>query len=127
MKIITVYELLGMVKDGKLEDGTKFKYDDDYFKYWKKSNSFDRYKDKTYTTVQYYNDNLCDLTMLNDEVEILEEEKLESLIMCIDDIYPNQMSRAYIQHNFEEVAKHNFEIIHKEFNKIIDYLNSKGD
>ena len=69
---------------------------------------------------------------LNDEVEIIEEEKkipekLENLIMCINNINTGEMSSAYRQYDFEEVAKHNFEIIHKKFNELIDYLNSKGE
>ena len=75
MKTIKIIDLLVKIANGELEDETKFKYNDDYFKYWKNSNSFDRYEDNTYTTVQYYNDNLYDLSMLNDEVEVIEEDK----------------------------------------------------
>lgn len=115
---ITIYELLGMVKDGKLEDETKFKYNNDYFKYWKKSNSFDRYEDKTYTTVQYYNDDLYDLTMLNEEVEILEEEKKIPEKLDIKDIYScDDYQQIHI----------NFKSTWNKINEIIDYLKSKGE
>lgn len=86
MKII---DLLNKIANGELEGGTKFKYDDNYFKYWKTSNSFDRYYDSTYTSVQYYNDNLWKLSDLNNEVEIIEEDKkIEKIHYSVEaDIY----------------------------------------
>lgn len=83
---ITIYELLGLVKDGKAPK--KIKYEDEIWECLKE---------------EYYNCKdgrilLCDLffnykiqTFINDEVEIIEEpkkiEKIDEILM-IDDLIP---------------------------------------
>lgn len=106
---ITMYELLGMIKDGKAPK--KIKYED---------RTYSLYLDEENN--HYYQDDKCKYFMLsiscfeelNDEVEILEEEKkipekLEDIIKdgCIE-------------------APNNF-ILMDKINEIIDYLKSKGD
>ena len=73
---ITIYELLGLVKDGKapkkiIHNNIKLKYDEgneDYFKYYGKG----LFEYKFTTCVDF----------LNDEVEIIEEDKKIKEMEC---------------------------------------------
>jgi hypothetical protein len=116
MKIITMYELLGMIKDGKAPDKIKFdnmiwEFDGDY------------YKSESGFVLEEY----CNLTTsLNYEIEILEEEKKipEKINEDIDYIdfniklFPTTSSTKF---NYKE------KVIINKINEIIDYLKSKGD
>lgn len=105
---ITMYELLGMVKDGKAPK--KIKY----------INSIWEYDEET---KDYIHDNLWLIYSMNSiglterEVEILEEEKKipEKLDLILDEQFTNNELQAYI---YETQVK---------INEIIDYLKSKGD
>ena len=120
MKIITMYELLGIVKDGKAPK--KIIYDKS--EYWYNGLEKDYYK---YTTKDYNDEDveyLFDYKItetLNDTVEILEEEKkIPEKILTIRDVSGK---------NSEDI-NHNFSIIWYKMNEIIDcldYLKSKGD
>ena len=72
MKVI---DLLNKIANKELKDETKIIYDGDYFKYWKKNNTFDRYTNSFFETVEYYNDDLFTMNNLNDEVEIINDEE----------------------------------------------------
>ena len=113
MKVITMYELLGMVKDGKAPK--KIKYDNIIFEY-----------DDIYYIAEHntYLDEYCDLSrVLNDEVEILEVETLEEKKKIPEKLeeYIHTDSLNYNQCNYM------FEILTNKYNEIIDYLNNKGD
>jgi hypothetical protein len=99
---ITMYELLGMVKDGKELPKLENEVEKDFAYY-----VYDKWGDTC---------NLKDLKkILNDEVEILEEEKkIPEKLGKIDD------NDGYIDQN--DVIK-----IGKKVDEIIDYLKSKGD
>jgi len=105
---ITIYELLGMVKDG--EAPKKIIYDKS--KYFYNGLEKDYY---TYTTKDFKDEDIEYLfdykitEILNDEVEILEEKKIPEKIK---DKYCSQISKV-------ELAQ--------KYNEIIDYLKSKGD
>ena len=110
MKII-MYELLGMVKDGKAPK--KIKYDDMIWEY-----DGDYYSSKNNIILEEY----CNLTTsLNDEVEILEEEKKIPEKLNIElNIDDENKVNCYRATNLEcDLA---FKI-----NEIIDYLKSKGE
>lgn len=108
---VTMYELLEMVKDGKAPKKIK-------------------YEDRTYTLYldeennHYYQDDKCKYFMLsvscfealNNEVEILEEEKK---------IPENNFN--YIYSCEDEHIMANFANIKTTLKDIIDYLKSKGD
>lgn len=118
---ITIYELLGRVKDGKAPKKIKYKYKkynfDDYGIYTKKI-----IKDLLFE---------CD-NNLNDEVEILEEEKkipekedelIRYNIQEFDDL------KEFVEITTNDVFGKINKIINKQ-NKIIDYLDyfkSKGE
>ena len=118
---ITIYDLLGMIKDGEAPNKIKYKnkiyqwkeYDVCYGKImtkkgWVKEYGYVAEENRTYFYLKH-----C-YQGLNDEVEILEEpkgipEKLKDVIKdgCIK-------------------AVNNFELMDK-INEIIDYLESKGE
>ena len=103
---ITMYELLGMLKDGIAPK--KIKYDNCIFKY-----DGIYYMTEDDTT---YLDEYCDLSrVLNEEVEILEEKKI-----------PEKLTTEYLAKSSQRVQD---DILDK-INEIIDYLDylkSKGD
>ena len=76
---ITIYELLGMIKDGKapkkiIYDGKIYEYQGDDYLYRDKDKKEHWLFSESYTKKQMWLDDF-----LNDEVEILEEDKIEKL------------------------------------------------
>lgn len=120
---ITMYELLGMIKDGKAPK--KFKYDTHEWIYNYESSAYCNGKGLEFE--DYMNDGL--IKYLNDTVEILEEEKK----------IPGKLNLYYHINNDveEETGETTFndlcDIIgnlrkHEDtINSIIDYLKSKGE
>lgn len=121
MKTITIYELLGMIKDGKeLPKKIKvldvvYEFDDHYGDYYNKS--LDRFLFVYMTSEEEWKLAF----FLNMQVEILEEEKKipekleyydDSIAWVIDDV--GQLS---------DVDK----VIIDKLNDIIDYLKNKGE
>lgn len=124
-KIITIYELLGLVKDGKAPK--KIKYEDIIWKYDLQENEY--IKDGDYWLFQdYFPNNLNFLDCLNDKVEILEEdkpmiEKIDGGIITSRGAYTN-LNDVYkdMSTSYETID----DIIIK-INEIIDYINRKED
>ena len=125
-KIISVYELLGLIKDGKAPKMIKYK-DNNY--------TFTGYDYRCILTdiekgfVEYwlignYNQDLRHL--LNDKVEILEEDK--SIIEKIDTTTENTL---FIMECFTGIPEKgqdwNFNVLKDKLNEVIDYLNRKED
>lgn len=119
---ITMYELLGMVKDGKTP---KIKFNNSIYEYHDKEHGYCRYyHDNTYICLNtdYY---LFDI--LNDEVEILEEKNRipEKLDYCEENTFSKRQNgmtsedRRLLDSNFKEIGN--------KINSIIDYLKSKGE
>lgn len=74
MKTIKIIDLLNKIVNGEMI-GTKFKYDNDYFMVGD-SGQINRYADDRFSELEYAYDNLgLDYDGLNDEIEIIEEEK----------------------------------------------------
>ena len=133
---ITMYELLGMVKDGKAPKKVKYKdkiyyYHEGYdFNYMYNSSdhspmdrdkslfTFDSFKMKDGR--RCWNDNAV-IDFLNDEVEILEGEKK----------IPEKLGKyAYVDGDFADVWSRSETLLKDKINEIIDcldYLKSKGD
>lgn len=108
---ITIYELLGLVKDGKAPKKIKYNgvvlvYEDTYEDYWCYSGKYlFEYKFAT-----------CN-DFLNDYVEIIEEpKKIEKIARC-DDI---KMTHYGELHKPTE----NEEILRIKFNELIDEINN---
>lgn len=109
MKII-IYELLGMVKDGKASDVTT-------------NFMFDR---KKYNLLGFLDEYTLDINSLNWEIEILEEEKkipekLEEFDIQGLEVSGYSMTQA--EYLLEDGVKENRKMI----NWILDYLKNKGD
>lgn len=125
---ITIYELLGMVKDGnapkKIKIGNKiYNYEtfnigkgDNYFTAeWEEVKGYRINYDGTYYYLKIRDYNL------NDEVEILKEEKkIPEKIEYYDD------SIAWVIDNVGQLSDVDKVIIDK-LNQVIDYLKSKGE
>lgn len=109
---ITMYELLGMIKDGKIPK--KIKFNEDIYTYHDKEHGYCKHHyDNTYICInsEYY---LFDI--LDDEVEILEEEKK----------IPEKLYGIVNPKEGTEKLPSNEQLMFK-INEIIDYLKSKGD
>lgn len=116
IKTIKIIDLLNKIANDVLED-IKFRYKGDYFKYYKSNHQIDRYEDNTYRTVAYYNDDMFNHLNLNDEVEIIEEDKKIKKIIGSAEYNKN--------YSFDEHMKriaHNFDVTQNKINEIIDRL-----
>jgi len=109
---ITIYELLGLVKDGKTPK--KIKTDTGIFKLEIEDDELHyRCNDGGILTFDYYIEN----NKLNNEVEIIEEpKKIEKIARC-DDI---KMTHYGELHKPTE----NEEILRIKFNELIDEINN---
>jgi len=124
---ITMYELLGLVKDGKAPK--KILYNN-YRVYELDEYNHYMYKDIDNTYIDLYDETFnCELDeFLNDKVEIIEykEEKEEKKI-------PEKLSTWFSVETKQskelniEYANTNFENMYEKINSIIDYLKSKGE
>ena len=117
---ITIYELLGMIKDGKAPK--EVKREGHYYTY----NEFEKdYYEGMGYDYEYLIKNTSN-DRLNDEVEIIEEkkkipEKLNNFTTSVGRVDDSNVEE-YIQTLFEQ----QYEIFNK-INSIIDYLKSKGE
>lgn len=107
---ITIYELLGMIKDGKTPK--KIKYDDMIWEY-----DGDYYSSKNNIILEEY----CNLTTsLKDEIKIIEpqEHKIpEKIKMRVDSV-------GDINNKIENLNLNQM-IIEDKINEILDYLEEK--
>ena len=112
MKII-VYELLGMVKDGKIDLDTKIKIDNVII-------------DVSDLLGAY----IFNKKRLNDEVEIIEEYKIpDKLDYCNENTFIEQKETTYLSQKERILLDSNFKELGNKINEIInylDYLKRKG-
>ena len=114
-KFITIYELLGLIKDDKAPKSIIYK--NEYFKYSKENRDY-------IGENNYLFSDFADLiSILNDKVEILEEDKpiIEKLYIGKNDItYDDGVIR-------DDELVDNFIDIKDKINEIIEYINRKED
>ena len=118
-KTITIYELLGLVKDKKVPKNIKYEYV--IWEYSLQENDYRKGKEDYWLFEDYFPNNLNFLDCLQDQVEILEDNKLiiEKLRIARNDItYDDGSMRD------DELADSIIEIKDK-MNEIIDYINRK--
>lgn len=113
---ITMYELLGLVKDGKAPK--KIMYNNIV---WEYVNHKQDYRSR-HNAELFFNDEINNtwiMTHLNTQIEILKEEKKlpEKL-----DVLVEVMSSDKIGVLTNEIGE-----IQRRFNQLLDYLKSKGD
>lgn len=114
---ITIYELLGMIKDGKLKDGTKIRCSDFPATYVYKNGTIGFYGAEEFIELTL-RDILENINYAN--YEILEEKKIpEKLEIYKSDDGTITGLRESINIMFNDTAS--------RINSIIDYLKSKGD
>jgi hypothetical protein len=110
-KTITVYELLGLVKDGKTPD--KIKYGNYYCYYNKEKNEY-----VDYAGISIFAWDYVVMNSLNNTVEIIEDndklEKIKSL---------NNVGGSTNLAEFEDKQHLNNHILKDKINKIIDHIN----
>ena len=121
---ITIYELLGMIKDGEAPYKVKYKneiYIMDNLEYFYVNN-----ENKTPLFESIF-DNYSDYVALNEEVEILDNLEIEKKIpekltdiLRVDDLIPPVNENMY--KIWAQTIKN-----HNKINSIIDYLKSKGE
>lgn len=119
---ITIYELIGLVKDGKAPE--KIRYNNEIWKYDDEL--------KTYDNDDYGSDLLeklfyevCISDFINNEVEIIEEpKKIEKLLLDMNSINKGNMTADYENYTVGNIAEHNFGVIYKKINELIDEINN---
>lgn len=109
MKTITMYELLGLIKEGKAPK--KIKYNDYIYTVGRNTRKhfIDYYSEEDEWCFNYY----VKYENLNDTVEILEEEK--KIPEKIKDKYCSQISKVELAQKYNEIIDY------------LEYLKSKGD
>lgn len=116
---ITIYELLGMVKDDKLMP-KKIKFEN-YIYIWRKIQ-----KDYFCEQINYSLESIIGEELFSNldlEVEILEEEKrIPEKLSTWFSVETKQSKELNI-----EYANTNFENMYDKINEICDYLKSKGE
>ena len=122
-KTITIYELLGLIKDGKAPkkieyQGNYLEFDGEDYKYYKGAETLSEDSLVKYIAVGN----------LNDTVEILEEDK-----PIIEKINGGIITSRAVYTNFNDVFKDmskSYETIDDiiiKLNEVIDYINRKED
>ena len=111
MKTITIHELLGMVKDGKAPK--RIIYDEYVYKLNEDIKNYEREIDP-FTTINW---DYIVMNCLNEEVEIIEEEKK----------IPEKLDLDWQNAFDEQVQQDCIKMISENINTILDYLKSKGE
>lgn len=112
--IITVYELLGLIKDGKAPK--KIKWENMEWNYDIENNEyFTKYKKYYWLFEEYIPNNVNFMNCLNDKVEILEEDK--PIIEKINDFIGATDNE--LMFNIREIKN--------KLNEIIDHINKKEE
>ena len=115
-KFITVYELLGLIKDGKAPK--KIKWENMEWNYDIENNEyFTKYKKYYWLFEEYIPNNVNFMDCLNDKVEILEEDK-----PIIEKIEINKYN--FHNTNHSKLLK-NQQMLETKLNEIIDHINRK--
>ena len=119
-KTITIYELLGLIKDGK--EPKKIKYGETNFIYIGKENDY--YNEKT-DNLYLFKDYICTLEDLNEKVEILEEDKpiIEKLKIKDNKVIGKWENGSDYHYTLSAPQV----VIINKINEVIDYLNKKED
>lgn len=124
---ISVYELLGLIKDGKAPK--KIKYEDIIWKYDMQENEYTKEKEDYWLFQDYFPNNLNLLDCLEDKLEILEEDKsiIEKLKLRNKDITFGLMNEwlNFTPNQNEQKICSAIESIGIKINEIIDYINKK--
>lgn len=115
---ITIYELLGMIKDGKAPKEIEY---EGYLLSWDNVDK-DYYCEEYGNLFEYLFCEFQSIEILNFTVEILEEEKkipekMDRELNCDDDTLRGLV--ASVNEIYKEIAD--------KYNEIIDYLKSKGE
>lgn len=129
---ITIYELLGLIKDGKAPK--KIKYEDKIYTFYdfvcgyyeEGFAGINNKKFLTFRNEQYYK-------VLNDEVEILDEEEFEDIKPLVLRTF-ERTGQAITTDRLEDYCDYNFEMIENTIakmvlnqKKIIQSLNKLGE
>ena len=114
---ITIYELIGLVKDGKAPKKIKFNYSIYEYKW---SNA---YQEKCYVNGNNYRlwENLNLNSNLNDEVEIIEEPKKIENIKSNGDEFCSDYIDTWISKNKTDAY---CEFLMNKINELIDEINN---
>ena len=117
---ITIYELLGMIKNGKAPKKIKYKNKLYYLQHY--CNGEMDYTNEDYLDEIYH---LFNEAKVNDEVEILEEEKKmpEKIKSNGKEFYCDNID-SWID---KEKTSAYCEYLMNKYNDLIDYLKSKGE
>ena len=117
-KILTLYELLGLIKDGKAPkkieyQGNVLEFDGEDYKYYKGAETLSEDSLVKYIAVGN----------LNDTVEILQEDK-----PIIEKLYIGKNDITYDDGAIDDdELVDNFIDVKDKLNEVIDYLNRKED
>lgn len=118
---ITIYELLGLIKDGKQPKIIKFcgniyKWEDDWY----------LTKEKKYSVCLggKKEDHNILINAFNENVEIIEEDKeIKKLDYCEKNTFSNMKETTYLSCEERRLLDSNFKTIKEKFDELIDEVN----
>lgn len=123
MKIKVIDLFVKMANGEKLPE--KIKYNDNIYYLSENRVALHKYQTKGGNTTRKLSliiDN--EYLDLNDEVEIIEEpKKIEKLLMDMNSKRKGNMTADYDNYMVGEIIKHNFDVIHKKINELIEEIN----
>lgn len=119
---ITIYELLGMIKDGKAPK--KIKYKDRIYELTKKemtwADEIYYVKDNNHISLNFKH-----IKSMNNEVEIIEEDKkIEKLDYCEENTFMGKCKEnSYLTREEIRLLDSNFKELGNKINELIDVFN----
>ena len=116
---VTIYELLGMVKDSKAPK--KFIYDNQLFILDEEDNVYRSHLGNRFGAMYQLD------IKLNDKVEILEEEKKIPKRVLNAEVFDIPKLNNMELSNIVLTNKEDIKIIKDTLNKVLDYLKNKGE
>ena len=122
---ITIYELLGLVKEGKAPK--KIKYND--YIYTAKGNAIEGFVDYCSEEDEWCFNHYVRYENLNDEIEILEEEKKIPEKLPYYSMEKIQKAKNKDEWREERITllEKRVNDLHIKMNDLLDYLKSKGE
>lgn len=121
MKVISIYELLELIKDGKAPK--KIKYEYLIYELTPESNNY-----YCKNEMRWFTNEINSLGVLNDEVEIIDEEEFETIdeLLIEYDDGDIGINKKYISSQQSEIFAKSINQLIKNQKKIIQKLNKEN-
>lgn len=131
--MISYYELLGMIKDGKAPNKIRVHLTSEPREYRMifdcgECNYYELIGNENNDYKYYLSDSYLESSMFDKTIELLDEKKIpKKLLIGLKTTKENEIHNTLIIGNSQYELNEKEEMICKKIHEIIDYLNSKGE